>query len=319
MAVINRRNRALGALYGVLVGDALGLPVQFQSRDEIAHRPVTGMTGYGTFNLPPGTWSDDSSLSLCLAASLAECGQYDPEDVGRRFINWYDHGYLTPFGYAFDIGNTTSIAIEAMKQGVPPEQAGKDGWHDNGNGALMRIMPVVLYGLAVSNDSFDLANRCGAITHAHGISRTACLIYAQASELMAAGSSKEEVFSQLMTKVQPHVQRLGLMEWLPYYKYLDDGIKLAKRETAAISSSGYVVDSLVAACWAFLRGNSFADTLLQAANLGDDSDTVAAIAGGLAGLYYGYEALPPEWIQCLQAREEVDRVILAFADRYFPN
>ncbi|MGE5449805.1 MAG: ADP-ribosylglycohydrolase family protein, partial [Methanomassiliicoccales archaeon] len=300
------------------VGDALGLPVQFLSQAEIIKQPVTGMRGYGTFNLPPGSWSDDGSLTLCLAASLTESDGYDPADVGRRFIKWYDQGYLTPFGYAYDIGGTTSAAIEAMKNGVPPEQAGKSGLQDNGNGALMRIMPAILFGLARGEDHFLLADRGGALSHAHGISRTACVIYAQAIELIMAGSSKEEIASGLLSRAQRELECLGLAQWLSYYEILNEGAQLGQRDASTIASSGYVVDSLIAALWAFTAGESFADTVIMAVNLGEDTDTIGAIAGGLAGMFYGFDDIPDEWIQALQNKEMVDQVLLAFTNKYFP-
>ena len=174
--IMMQDNFVLNGLFGLCVGDALGLPVQFASRIERKSNPVAEMTGYGVFNMPPGTWSDDSSLTFCLAESL--CRGYDINDIAEKFIKWIDEGYWTPFDQAFDIGGSTSRAISRLKNGVSPHQSGDKGEINNGNGSLMRILPLAFYlrdadlGL-----QFEIAHEVSAITHAHTRSLIACGVY----------------------------------------------------------------------------------------------------------------------------------------------
>ena len=150
------QDRILGGLWGAVIGDALGVPVEFMSREQVRRNPITGMRGYGTFNLPPGSWSDDSSLLLCTVESLLD--GFDTSKMGELFIRWLNEGYWTPWGETFDVGNSTMSSIRRLMKGVPPEEAGGRGEHDNGNGSLMRIIPVGIF-FASQTDRRTLGRR----------------------------------------------------------------------------------------------------------------------------------------------------------------
>ena len=180
------RNHAiwLNGILGVVVGDALGLPVQFSYREELDEKPVTEMIGHGVFNMPEGSWSDDSSLTLATLGSINELGRIDNEDIMKRFVDWYDNGAYTPFGYAYDIGYTCEMAICNYKKTHDHKTCGLDDDRSNGNGSLMRIMPVCLYVYekVMSSDmtieqGVELIHEVSSITHAHLRAKMACGIY----------------------------------------------------------------------------------------------------------------------------------------------
>ncbi|WP_234702029.1 ADP-ribosylglycohydrolase family protein [Desulfotomaculum nigrificans] len=302
------KERIIGGLLGVVVGDALGLPVQFLSRAEVRQQPVTGMTGYGT--LPPGTWSDDSSLTLCLAESLCEVG-YDPQDISCRFVRWYRDGYWTPFGRAFDIGRATSQAMERLIQGVPPLEAGPAGERHNGNGSLMRILPAALYFANAPVEEM-LAKTCevSRITHGHPRSQLACCIYALMVKELLAGKDPATAYED-MRRIKGQLQRSLLAPEIVSFERVLNGRLIGLPEDE-IKSSGYVVDTLEAALWCLLNQNDFRHTLLAAVNLGEDTDTVGAVTGGLAGVYYGYREIPPEWLKPLVHRDEIEGLARRF-------
>ena len=164
-------------IMGVVVGDALGCPVQFESREAVARHPVTGMRGYGTFNLPAGSWTDDSSLTLALLESLRRNGGIDYADIMDNFVKWLDEGAFTPYGYAYDIGHGTMSALRRYKHNHKPLKAGNIDERSNGNGSLMRIMPAVLYccdSALPAADAIDIIHKVGSLTHAHIRANIAC-------------------------------------------------------------------------------------------------------------------------------------------------
>ena len=298
-------------IMGVVVGDALGCPVQFESREEVARHPVTGMRGYGTFNLPPGSWTDDSALTLALLESIRRTGGIDYADIMDNFVKWLDDGAFTPYGYAYDIGRGTMKAIRKYKHTHAPHNAGGHGEENNGNGSLMRIMPAALYccdhGLS-AGDSIDTIHKVGGLTHVHIRSNIACgLYYFMASAIISGDYSLTDLLQAgLDTGFAFYEQYLADHENLECYDRLRDLSRFMALPEDSIHSSGYVVDSLEAAVWALTNTDSFKGALLKAVNLGWDTDTVGAIAGGLAGLYYGYDAIPGDWLEAIQRREWIE-------------
>ena len=295
------------AIMGVVTGDALGCPVQFESRGEVARHPVTDMRGYGTFNLPAGSWTDDSSLTLALLESLVRTGGVDTRDVMDNFVKWLDEGAFTPYGYAYDIGGGTMGAICKYKHCGKPDQAGGREESNNGNGSLMRIMPAVLYCVSRAMDpgeAIRTVHAVGSLTHAHIRANVACGLYYFMADAVLSGDGP------LAGRLQAGLDRgfayygaaLADRENLEYYGRLRDLESFADLPAREISSSGYVVDALEAAVWSLLNSDDFESALLTAVNLGDDSDTVGAIAGGLAGLFYGYGAIPEAWLSALPRR-----------------
>jgi ADP-ribosylglycohydrolase len=309
--------RIRGGILGVVIGDALGLPVQFKPRSQVKKRPVKGMQGYGTFNLPPGTWSDDSSLTLCLAQSLAERGFFDPKDVSEKFQAWYFGGYMTPFGASFDVGGTTARAMHYLRQsGSNPLRAGGRSESDNGNGALMRILPATLFSLNLSDeDAIAMAQKAASMTHGHEISQLAVSIYTLMARRLLMGATKENAYQYAYQYNcwYDWKQQAWANNTLDEYRIFLSGAIGACKESQ-ISSGGYVRDTLEAATWCLLNNDSFEDTVLAAVNLGDDSDTTAAVAGGLAGILYGIYSIPGKWIDALIKVDEVMDVVDGFED-----
>lgn len=298
-------------IMGVVVGDALGCPVQFESREEVARHPVTGMRGFGTFDMPVGSWTDDSSLTLALRESIRRTGTIDYVDIMNNFVLWLYRGRFTPFGEAYDIGRGTMRAIRKYKYSHGPHRAGSRSENNNGNGSLMRIMPAVLYCCEKAlppDEAIDIVHKVGSLTHAHIRANIACgLYYFMADAILTGDGTLSRRMQDGMDKGFVFYERyLADHENLEYYNRLHDLTSFASLPEDQIRSTGYVVDALEAAVWSLLNTDSFRDALLKAVNLGDDTDTVGAIAGGLAGLYYGYEAIPEEWVDALQRREWVE-------------
>lgn len=267
--------RIYNGLIGLVVGDAVGAPVEFLERDSFH---LTGMVGYGTHNVPPGTWTDDSSMALATVESIARLGKVDADDIMRNFALWLTKEEFTPYGVTFGVGNTTYRAIEKYLNGIPPLQCGGSAFRDNGNGALMRILP-----LAYTDCDEAVIDEVSGLTHAHEISRTACRIYINIARGLLRGEDLRKLL-KTMELERDEFQRLPLL------------VLLTRDQ---INSSGYVVDTLEAALWSILHTRSYRSCILRAANLGGDSDTTCAVAGGLAGIIYGTggtKGIPEKWI-----------------------
>lgn len=275
----------MGKIYdgimGLVVGDALGVPFEFKRRDSFT---ATDMVGYGTYKQPPGTWSDDSSLTLATLESIGRRGAIDPSDIMENFAAWLVRGVFTPYGEVFDVGGATCRAIQRYTdEGIAPLHCGGTTIQDNGNGALMRILPVAL----VPHTGQDV-KRIGQLTHAHEISQTACRLYAYVVD-------HYDKFSDMKAAIRD----LGRLAMVHYVKYFNRLARLENLGRDEIKSTGYVVDTLEAAFWCVLTTVNYRDCVLTAVNLGEDTDTVAAVAGGLAGIAYGCggaQGIPDEWI-----------------------
>jgi len=293
------------ALLGLAVGDALGVPVEFESRARRKLDPVVTMRAYGTHNQPAGTWSDDASLTFCLAESL--CRGYDLGDLSRRFINWYDHGYWTPHGHMFDVGITTREAIQQLKANPNLVAAGRTDEYSNGNGALMRILPLAFYQSDASlHERFRIIREVSALTHGHIRSAVACLLYLEMAAHLQAGLAPAAAYALLRQEAPAQLYALNIpAQEADKFEIVLSG-RLADLPQTAINSSGYVLHTLEAALWCLLRHETYAETVLAAVNLGDDTDTTGAVAGGLAGLYYGEAAIPAEWLQVLARRNDIE-------------
>lgn len=306
-----KRNIYLDGIMGVVVGDALGVPVEFSDRSELKAEPVEGMIGYGTYNLPAGSWSDDSSMTLATLDSLRE--GYDLADMMDKFVEWMEEGAYTPFGEMFDIGNATSMAIMRYLRSKNVCTCGGRTVRDNGNGSLMRIMPICLYcyidyrNKKISIEkAISMIYGVSSLTHNHMRSKVACALY---FFMVKAILEKD---GTLQEKLQE-----GLNEGFEFMAdepeadayFRTKNLEIFKNtEEDKIKSSGYVVDSFEAAVWCLINTGSYKDAVLKAVNLGSDTDTVAAIAGGLAGLHYGYDAIPDEWLAVIQKREWIEEL-----------
>lgn len=311
-----------GAVLGLVTGDALGVPAEFMTREELAQDPVTGMRSGGTHGQPAGTWSDDSSMALCLLESLTRGLDY--EDMMARFLLWVNEGYMTARGEVFDMGIATRKALAKFAQGTPPLECGGNGTYDNGNGSLMRILPVALYlhrtmGPEFSDEpeSYRIIHNASALTHAHPISLIGCGIYcAVANELLCGGSDPEDIQRGI---ARAKAAYFGMPEYRPYlkeYRRVDADVLLALPKSE-ISGSGYVVHTLEAALWCLLHTDSCRSCLLEAVNLGEDTDTAGAVAGGLAGMRYGLADVPKEWLSMIAKKKEIETLCERFAANAF--
>ena len=264
------------AVIGFAIGDALGVPYEFKERGSFT---CSDMTGYGTHYQPLGTWSDDTSMTLATLSSLKEnAGRIIPEDMRTKFNYWLLYGDFTATGEVFDVGISTTKALRSGKPCI--------GEHDNGNGSLMRILPLAF----VECNDDDIRN-VSAITHGHWISMEACVILVHIAKRLLDGETIENILPTL--QYEKPFERLSTID---------------KLDISRIKSSGYVVDTLEAALWAVSHkgdwSKCFKNDVLAAVNLGEDTDTVAAVAGGLAGVIYGLEA-DQEWVDALVNKEAI--------------
>ena len=272
-------NRLRSAVYGIAIGDALGLPVQFLPRD--SYPEVTEMIKGSELPWPAGTWSDDTSLTLATVDSLLTCEGVDIPDMRARFEDWLENGPYTPDGQVFDQGFTT---VHALTQGH-----GCTNEQSNGNGSLMRILPLAF----VQNLSDEQIAQVSGITHAHPLSVEACQVYIHAAQLILDGFSLTEALETASLSSE-------------IFSYLAD---INSRKRNEIRSTGYVKDSLEASFWCLLTTDNFRDALIRAVNLGDDTDTIGAITGGMAGLAYGMESVPDSWMNALRKKEIIERCL----------
>lgn len=296
------KERFRAVVVGHAIGDALGVPVEFVSREDLDQHPVTTMTGYGTYPVPRGAWSDDTSMSLC-ALDTFGADKLNFDKVMKNFVRWYYNDDFTPTGEMFDVGNTCSIAIERYtKEQISWRECGLVDENANGNGSLMRIHPFVLYTFLLDTNTktkIEIIELASALTHAHKRAKMACGIYAFVLwEILLSNSCDH----------QQEIVRCGLKKARDYYKnnteftHFDCMYKKLNVDSCDglvveqdIVSDGYVVNTLEAALWCLTSTNTYVDCVLKAVNLGDDTDTTAAIAGGLAGAVYGYNAIPQQW------------------------
>lgn len=293
-------------LLGTAIGDALGLPIQFLEREVVAKNPVTTMVGYGQFDVPAGTWSDDSSLSLCLAESL--CNGYDLNDIANNFIKWMFEGYWTPFNKAFDIGKTTYFAIVNLRSGTSPHLAGMDRERDNGNGSLMRILPLIPYILNMKEeDRFKIIGEVSSLTHRHPRSILACISLCEFAIQYINSQSIEKAYQAMQqTILQLLKKEMFIEEDIPFKRLVGLSCEEFKAiELKDIHSTEYVIDTLEASLWCIFNTTNYKDAVLKAVNLGDDANTVGAITGGLAGIIYGYDTIPSEWLEVLARKDDI--------------
>lgn len=293
-------DRAVGALLGLAVGDAVGTTLEFRPRD--TYPPLADMVGGGPFRLPAGTWTDDTSMALALAESLAACGGFDAADLMGRFVRWWRAGEYSPTGRCFDIGITTRAALARFERGGDPF-AGSPDPRTAGNGSLMRLAPVAVWGVRAGEAAMrEAARGQSRTTHAAPACLDACEGYALILRAAIGGAGKGAALRA--------GAELGAAD--PIGAILAGS--WAGEDRDAIRSSGYVAHSLEAALWCVDRTGAFRDAVLLAANLGDDADTTAAIAGQLAGALYGAGGMPADWLAKLAWRERIEgaaRALLA--------
>ncbi|MAS96710.1 MAG: ADP-ribosylglycohydrolase [Verrucomicrobiales bacterium] len=306
----DRKAAIRSAILGAAVGDALGVPVEFQNRARRKEDPVTGMRKYGTHHQRAGTWSDDSSMIFATMEGLMKAGGYDPESVMREFEGWVQNAAHTPHGEVFDIGNATHSAIRKFSMGSPLSECGGIEEHSNGNGSLMRILPI---GLAFADDRklIEKASEISSLTHAHERSRFCCAFYCLVvSELLHGFDIEQSTFTAW--EIMDRAWKFSELERSRFDALHPE--KLLNRSEDEIGSSGHVIDTLEAALWVNAQHDSYGDAVLHSVNLGDDTDTTGCVAGGLAGLLYGEKGIPSEWLDVLVKRFEIESMCETFAE-----
>jgi ADP-ribosyl-[dinitrogen reductase] hydrolase len=288
------KDRLMGAFIGLAIGDAVGTTLEFKSRDSYHH--ITDMVGGGPFGLGVGEWTDDTSMALCLAESLKATGQadgsFDAADLMRRFINWWRHGYCSVTGGCFDIGMATRSALYRFEISGDPI-CGSTNEYSAGNGSIMRLAPVVLRYASDKQAALNAAQLQGITTHASPECVEACALMTHVLLELAGG---EPLLSALASA--PGFDSVAIAG-------IKEG-KFIEKSRDEIESSGYVVHTLEAALWAIHKSGSFEESVLLAANLGDDADTVAAVAGQFAGARWGFSGIPDAWIERLAWREKIE-------------
>ncbi len=286
------RERCAGSLVGLACGDAVGTTVEFQSRGTFPL--VTDMVGGGPFGLGPGQWTDDTSMALCLAESLLEASGFDPVDQMNRYLDWWRSGYMSSTGECFDIGMTVRSALARFESTRDPF-AGSEDPETAGNGALMRLAPVVLFYYPAWERVQSFAVDSSRTTHAASEALDCSRFLAHVISGALAGSSKPELLDgESLRLASPRVAALAA------------GSYLHKAE-GDVSGTGYCVASLEAALWCFHTTDSFEQAILRAVNLGDDADTTAAIVGQIAGAYYGLNSIPEAWRSRLHWGPEIEQ------------
>lgn len=296
--------RYRGCLVGLAVGDAVGTALEFSPPGTF--EPITDMVGGGPFGLQPGQWTDDTSMALCLAESLLACAGFDPTDQMQRYVRWWREGYLSSTGTCFDIGNTTRRALAAFER-TGESFVGPTSPNSAGNGSLMRLAPVPLFFQRSPVEAVARAAESSRTTHGASAAVDACRYLAALTSGALSGVSKE-------TLTAPHFSPVpGLWERAPLAPEIAEiaAGSFKERHPPDVRGSGYVVDTLTAALWAFHHTGDFRDGCLRVVNLGDDADTTGAVFGQLAGAYYGESGIPAGWRTRLYERD----LIASLADR----
>lgn len=307
----DKQQKLFGGIFGFVLGDAMGVPVEFSSRQERINDPVKEIRAYGTYHQPYGTWSDDTSLLLCLIQTIIS--GYSLDELSKLFIEYYKTGYLTPYGEVFDIGIATRVAIDKMINGVKPEDCGGNSEQDNGNGSLMRILPLAYYLRDIPPmKKREIIEEVSALTHGHKRAKLACIMYTEIAIYLIKGYSKEDAYKKAINFIEETCIEDYKDEFITYQRILSGDI--LKADVNDIKSSGYVVDTLEAAIWSFISSENYTEAILKAINLGGDTDTIAAVTGGLAGIFYGFSGIPNNWIQYLARKTEIYEMLIKFEE-----
>ena len=280
--------KIVNSILGFAIGDAMGVPIEFKKREELLEKPVLNMQGYGTHDVPSGTWSDDTSMMLATIDSLVSLHKIDYDDMMKRFCDWINNAKYTATGVVFDMGITTKESIlKYYMNKIEPVKCGGASINNNGNGSLMRMLPIALYTYfedIVDDRLLDIIKNASSLTHAHEYSVMGCYIYVKYVHFLLSGYNKFKAYEKVKD--------------LNYYKFSENARRAYKRflttdiyklDLDYIKSSSYVVDTLEAVIWTFLNTNSFIESIIGAINLGDDTDTIGALVGALSGMIYGID------------------------------
>lgn len=297
-------DRYKGCLLGLAIGDAVGTSVEFSERGTFT--PVTDMTGGGPFRLKAGQWTDDTSMALCLAQSLLDKDGFDPADQLDKYLLWYHEGYYSSNGHCFDIGGTTRKGLRSYElTGVPLMDDSNE--NSSGNGCIMRLAPVPMFFASDREEAIHLSGQSSRTTHGARKAIQCSQLFSEVLVNALTGLSKQDILANVGS--------------YPEYPEIDQIAKGAylKKNVDAIQGSGYVVPALEAALWSFAVTENYRDAILTAVNLGDDTDTTAAICGQVAGAHYGLAGIPLEWVAKVTMREEILNLAERIYERAWSN
>lgn len=292
--MINSKNGILG----LAIGDAMGVPVEFMKRDYLIQNPLTNMVGGGSHGMPKGSWSDDSSMTFATIDAIIKVKDVNTLTIAENFLKWIRKAEFTPTGRVFDIGRTTLQALAKIELKVDlPENAGGDKELDNGNGSLMRILPIAYFCYAKKyneQEILEVVEKVSSITHRHEISIMGCYIYVIFAIELLKGKNLKEAYKKIK---KINFSRFSSNCVSRYDRILNNDIK--KYDLDNIKSTGYIVDTLEATLWVLFNTKNYNQAIIGAINLGNDTDTVGACVGGLAGIFYGIETANREWKESL--------------------
>lgn len=301
-------SKILDGVMGHAIGDALGVPVEFMDRRELIDNPVTELKDFGERT---GWFSDDTSMEIATISSFIKHNSFDYDDIMNNFVLWVDKGEFTHSGYCFDVGRTCLSAISYYRDSHKnPLECGLDGEYDNGNGSLMRILPVVFYCYykkCSESEVYELVKNISSLTHKHEISILACFIYTIYLFKILDGYSKYDAYNY----IKNYDYHLFSSNSLSYFDRILKS-NIYELDISSIKSTGYVVDTLEAVFWSILTTDNYKDSVLKAVNLGGDTDTIAAITGSITGIIYGYDSIPCEWLNKLARRDYLEELSLKF-------
>ena len=305
-------NNVEDAIIGFAIGDALGVPAEFKTREELKRYPITEMIGYGTYNVPKGTWSDDTAMTIATMDSIIYTKTIDTTDIANRFLEWFRNSKYTATENVFDIGRTTLQALAKFELKLDEaKKCGQDGIMDNGNGSLMRMLPIAYYiylkNIKNENEILNIVKDVSSITHRNEISILGCYIYVRFVLELLDGKQKEQVYKIIQNLNYSYFEPQAIEV---YSRILKEDI--SKYSVDNIKSTGYVVDTLEAVFWLFLNSKDYNTTVLEAVNLGRDTDTIAACVGGLLGIYYGIDSINEQWKKDLKRIDYIQELSYKF-------
>lgn len=300
-------SKILDCIIGHAVGDAMGVPTEFCAREKLLKNPVTDMIGFGSHPVPKGSWSDDTSMSIAtMDAFINNNGEVNLKDIMMNFYYWLKEGKFTPFNEVFDAGRTCVQAVVNFSYSLDEKTCGLKDINSNGNGSLMRMYPIALYAFykgLLEEEVINLVNQVSSLTHAHEISRLGCYIYTRYMMFLLSGLTKEEAYKKI--------------RMIDYSSYSDEAIKAYNRildnniinlKIDDIKSSGYIVDTLEASLWILLNSKDYKEAIIASTNIGNDTDTIGAVTGSMAGVIYGIDSIPSKWVDTLIQKDYLYKI-----------
>ena len=294
-------SKIVDSLMGHVVGDAMGTPVEYFMRKNLQNNKVTEMLGnIGQHKEPIGSWSDDTSMQLAFMDSMINKKCIDYDDIMNNFVLWIEKGKYTPRNHTFGVGRGCLKALYNYKKGIPALECGNTEERHMSNGSLMRILPVALYSYEKNllvEEIQELTNNISSLTHRQEAIKLACFMFVMYVIDLLNGINKEDAYKKMKERKYDYSEESINL----YDRLLKDDIRKLKIDE--INSSGYIVDTIEASFWCLLNNKTYEDTIIDAINLGQDTDTIACIAGAMAGIIYGMDNIPKRWLDKLQSKE----------------